>query len=456
MSKYRTAPVPTTKMPGGIPYIIGNEFAERFSFYGMKAILMVFMTKHLIDSNGELAVMSEEDATANVHFFMTAVYLTPLFGAFVADWLLGKYRTIISLSIVYCLGHLALAVDETRIGLAVGLVLIAVGAGGIKPCVSAHVGDQFGKSNENLIEKIFSWFYMSINLGAFLSMLATPVLLDQLGPHWAFGIPGILMALATIVFWMGRHKFVHIQPRGKEFIREAFSASGLKVMGKLIPLYAFVAMFWALFDQTASRWVTQAENMDRVLFGFKLLPSQLQAANPLMIVILVPVCTMYVYPWLDKLFNLTSLRKVAIGLFLTVVPFSIAALIQANIDAGGEPSILWQVLAYFFLTFAEIMISITCLEFSYTQAPKAMKSLIMGLYMASVSLGNLFTALVNVFIKRDDGTSLLEGASYYWFFTAAMFVTACFFLIFVKLYKPRTYIQDEEPHCEVVDEAISH
>ena len=103
--------------------------------------------------------MSETEATTWFHLFNSAVYFTPLLGAIVADAFFGKYKTIVSLSVVYCLGHLALALDETRLGLAVGLTLIAIGAGGIKPCVSAHVGDQFGKSNGHLLTKIFGWFY---------------------------------------------------------------------------------------------------------------------------------------------------------------------------------------------------------------------------------------------------------------------------------------------------------
>jgi len=99
-----------------------------------------------------------------------------------------------------------------------GLGLIALGAGGIKPCVSAHVGDQFGRSNQHLLTKIFNIFYFSINAGAVVSNLLIPVILKWHGPHWAFGIPGVLMALATLFFWMGRRKFIHVPAKGREFI----------------------------------------------------------------------------------------------------------------------------------------------------------------------------------------------------------------------------------------------
>ena len=158
MPEYLTAPVPRTNMPGGIPYIVANEAAERFRFYGMRAILVVFMTQYLLDSSGTLDTMSEEDAKGWYHLFVSAVYLTPLLGALLADGLLGKYRTIILLSLVYCAGHFVLALDDTRLGLAFGLGLIALGAGGIKPCVSSHLGDQFGTSNHGLLARAFSWF----------------------------------------------------------------------------------------------------------------------------------------------------------------------------------------------------------------------------------------------------------------------------------------------------------
>ena len=421
---YRTEPDhENEKLPTGIPHIIGNEAAERFSFYGMKAILAVFLTQYMLDRNGNQDFLSEKEATAWIHFFNTGVYLTPIVGAIIADRFFGKYKIIMWLSIVYCLGHFALAIDETRTGMMVGLTLIAIGAGGIKPCVSAHVGDQFGNKNSHYMTKIFGWFYLSINLGAFTSMIVTPWVLEKWGPAWAFGIPGGLMVLATIVFWIGRTRFVHIPPAGKEFTKKIFSAEGMKITGKLIVIYLFVAMFWALFDQTSSKWVFQARSMDMTVFGQTILPSQMQSLNPILVVTLIPVFTYWIYPTINKFFELTALRKIAIGFFLAIVAFAIPMWIEMRIEAGESPSVYWQALAYVFITAAEIMISITCLEFSYTQAPKSMKSFIMGLFMASVALGNLFTALVNKFGPAD-----LQGVAYYRFFTLCIGITAILFL----------------------------
>jgi POT family proton-dependent oligopeptide transporter len=440
--KHLTAPVATTGMPKGIPYIVTNEAAERFSFYGMKGILVVFMTKYMLDSTGAQDLLTEEEARTWYHSFTSAVYFFPILGAIIADAFLGKYRTILYLSVVYCMGHAALAMDDTRTGLMIGLSLIAIGSGGIKPCVSAHVGDQFGKENAGLLEKVFGWFYVAINLGAAASTLLTPILLAEFGPAWAFGVPGVLMAIATVLFWMGRNVFVHIPAGGMDFIRETFSPTGLRSIGSLLLIYCFVAMFWALFDQTGSAWVLQADKMDLNFMGVTWLPSQIQAINPILILTLVPIFAYFIYPQVSKIWTLTPLRKVSVGLFATVPAFLLPAWIESQIIAGEVVNIGWQLAAYALITVAEILVSITVLEFSYTQAPKKMKSLIMAANLMSVSLGNLFVMGVNIFIQNEDGTSKLVGPDYYLFFAACMLVTAILFIPVAMLYKEKTYIQD--------------
>jgi POT family proton-dependent oligopeptide transporter len=444
VKQYRTHPLSISSLPPGIPYIVANEAAERFSYYGMRAILMVFMTQYLINDSGQLAVMNQDEAKGYYHLFVSAVYVTPLLGAVLADGVLGKYRTILLLSLVYCIGHFVLAMDETRSGLFAGQALIALGAGGIKPCVSAHVGDQFSPHNSHLLSKVFGWFYIAINIGAFVSMLLTPWLLATYSASIAFAVPGVLMLLATIFFWSGRRQFTHIPPAGMSFVREVFSGDGLRILAKLSVIYLFVAIFWALFDQTGSSWVLQAQQMDRVVFGYTVLPSQIQAANPLLIIILVPIFSTVLYPQLNRLFELTALRKIAIGMFLTVIAFAISTWIQIRLDAGAQPHIVWQMLAYLILTAAEVMISITCLEFSYTQAPRTMKSFIMAFFMLSIALGNLLTSMVNFFIQNQDGTSKLAGANYFWFFTGLMLITAFLFLLIIRFYQETTILQEEQ------------
>lgn len=442
-SKYLTAPIPSKKTPAGIPYILSNEAGERFSFYGMRCILVIFMTQYLLGRGGEVDLMSEEESKTYFHFFVSAVYFMPLVGALLSDIWLGKYRTILFFSLLYCFGFLALSLDNTRLGLAAGLILIAIGSGVIKPCVSANVGDQFGKTNKHLMSKIYSWFYFSINVGAFISTLSCPILLDRYGPRVAFGVPGVFMMLATLAFWLGRKKFVHIPAGGAKFIKETFSREGLIALGRLCIIYLFVAMFWALFDQMDSAWVLQAEKLNRNWLGHQWLSSQIVAVNPLMILILIPTFSYVIYPAINKVFRLTPLRKISMGLFVAAVPFVICAYAETKIVAGFSPSIAWLILAHVILAAAEVMVSITCLEFSYTQAPKKMKSFIMSVFLLSISLGNVFTALVNVFIQKEDGTSKLAGPSYFWFFTIMMLLTAVVFIFVAATYRGKAYIQDE-------------
>jgi POT family proton-dependent oligopeptide transporter len=179
--------------------------------------------------------------------------------------------------------------------------------------------------------------------------------------------------------------------------------------------------------------------MDMKLLGITWLPSQLQAVNPLFILIFVPLFSYVIYPAIDRFFPLTPLRKIGLGMFLTVPAFSISGFIQVWIEAGQTPSIGWQVFAYAMLTAAEVMVSITCLEFSYTQAPPSIKSIVMSCYLASVAIGNEFTAVINAMVSRRPLDQWLSGANYYWFFTGVMLCAAVAFVGVALRYSGKTY-----------------
>jgi POT family proton-dependent oligopeptide transporter len=442
-NKYLTAPVPSAKMPAGIPYILSTEAAERFAFYGMSSILVVFMTKYLLGSNGQLNIMADEPAKAWFHYFTAAVYFMPLIGAIISDVWLGKFRTIIIFSLVYCAGFAFLALDHTRLGLTAGLILIAVASGTIKPCLTANVGDQFGTSNRHLIEKVYGWFYFSVNFGAAISMYKCPDLLEKYGPAVGFGVPGAFMFVAMFSYWLGRYKLVHIPAAGKMGWREMLDKEGARALGRLCVIFVFISMFFALFYQSESAWVLQAEKMNLKWLGKDWLPAQMQSANPVLIMILIPLFSYVIYPVLNRIWAMTPLRKIGIGMFLTAISFLVPVWIETQLKNGIQPSIGWQFVAYIFLTGAEVMVSITALEFAYTQAPRKMKSMIQSVELLAISLGNMFVAAVNDFIKNEDGTSKLPGASYYWFFVIAMLVTTALFIPLTRWYKPREYIQDE-------------
>ncbi|MFM8803632.1 MAG: MFS transporter, partial [Planctomycetia bacterium] len=345
--RYRTRPSDTPGMPEGIPYIVGNEAAERFSFYGMKTILVVFMTQFLHSAAGGPDFMTEPESREWMHLFVASAYFFPIIGGIVADAFLGKYLTILLLSIVYCLGHLCLALMDLpqpllaatlapRGWLLAGLALVAIGSGGIKPCVSAHVGDQFGQSNRHLLERVFGGFYFAINFCSFFSTLLTPWLLRNHGAGWAFGVPGVLMALATLVFWLGRHSFVHVPPRGPRYFAETFGPDGMAAILKLAPLYLLVAVFWSLYDQSGGAWVQQAQQMNRRFLGVEWLESQIQAVNPLLVLAFIPLFSLVIYPAVGRLFDPTPHRKILAGFVLTIVAFAITAHAQRLIDSEAK------------------------------------------------------------------------------------------------------------------------
>jgi POT family proton-dependent oligopeptide transporter len=379
------------RMPDGVKFIVANEFAERFCYYGINAILTVYMVGFLR--------LGEADATKYHSLFKSAAYFFPLVGAVVSDVFWGKFRTIMTFSLVYASGCAIVALVPGTTGLLVGLGMVAFGTGGIKPCVSTNVGDQFTSKNQHLIERAFSLFYLAINAGSSFSIFFCPVLLKNYGPRLAFGMPAVMMFFATFVFWLGRKKFAVVPPAGKAWLKDVLSPTGLKTIGSLAIIYLFVAVFWALWEQSNGQtWTLQAESslMDKNLgFGLTLLPAQIQVVNGLLILIEVPIFTYVIYPLVGKVFKITPLRKISVGLFTVASSFLIVSWIEGQIQSGHTVSVWMQILAYSVLTASEVLVSITALEFSYKQAPLRMKSFIMALFLLSNSVGNMITAGVN-------------------------------------------------------------
>ena len=194
-----TTPSSSGRMPRQIPYIIANEGCERFSFYGMRNILTPFLISTL------LLFLPESERTGEAkhvfHTFVIGVYFFPLLGGWLADRYFGKYNTVLWFSLIYCAGHACLALfEDNRTGFYTGLFLIALGSGGIKPLVASFVGDQFDKTNKDKAKVVFDAFYWIINFGSFFASLLMPLFLKNYGPSVAFGIPGIMMFIATMVF----------------------------------------------------------------------------------------------------------------------------------------------------------------------------------------------------------------------------------------------------------------
>lgn len=324
MSRYRTVPLEIDGHPPGSGKIIANEVMERFSYYGMRAILSIVLIKYLpIDQ-----LMTEQEANGVFHQFASWNYFFPILGALIADVLLGKYRTILYLSLLYTVGCAVLALDQSRISIYLGLGLIAMGSGGIKPCVVTYLGDQYGEKNKSLVDKAIARFYQGVNFGAFLSIVLTPILLEEFGPRIAFGVPAVGMFLATVVFWSGRNQYAHIPPKGLQFLNEL--KQELRPLTKLIGLFLFMAVFFSLYDQSGSEWVIQASKMDLNFLGMEWLPAQIQIINPLLIVIFAGAIEDKIFPLLKKI-HPSDLFRAALGFFLTAGAFAVVTWIEGSV-----------------------------------------------------------------------------------------------------------------------------
>ncbi|XP_036946325.1 solute carrier family 15 member 1-like [Acanthopagrus latus] len=383
--KHKGKSVTILGYPISIFFIVVNEFCERFSYYGMRAVLVLYF-KYFLQ-------WDDDFATTIYHTFVALCYLTPILGAIVADSWLGKFKTIVYLSIVYTLGQIIMAVsaihditdhnkdgtpDDMTFHVAlsmVGLMLIALGTGGIKPCVAAFGGDQFEDHQEKQRSTFFSIFYLSINAGSLLSTIITPILRAQeCGIHkkmqcypLAFGVPAALMVVALIVFIIGSGMYNKTAPQGNIIVKvcscigfaivnrsrhrssqypkrehwmdwadekyDKLLIAQVKMVLKVLFLYIPLPMFWALFDQQGSRWTLQATTLNGD-FGFMTIqPDQMQTVNPILILILVPVMDSVIYPLIAKCkLNFSPLKRMTVGMFLAALAFIAAALVQIQID----------------------------------------------------------------------------------------------------------------------------
>ncbi|KAK6629287.1 hypothetical protein RUM43_003104 [Polyplax serrata] len=352
--------------PTSVFFIVSNEFCERFSFYGMRTILALYLKNQL--------EFTDNTATVIYHIFIMICYFFPLLGAIVADSWLGKFKTILYLSLVYALGNIVVsvaAIPNTLPPVAftmIGLILIALGTGGIKPCVSAFGGDQFVlPEQEDQLQKFFSIFYFAINSGSFISTFLTPILREI--PCFgndncyslAFGVPAVLILLAIVIYFGGKKFYTIKKPEGNVVVKVAKCIwhgmtnkttktydhwldkaqdkydvefiEDVKAALRVLVLYIPLPIFWALFDQQGSRWTFQATRMNGELGAFKIQPDQMQVINPILILAFIPLFESVVYPLLAKCRLLTRpLQKLTVGGVLAAAAFFISAIVETQLE----------------------------------------------------------------------------------------------------------------------------
>ena len=447
--------VPTSH-PAGLWFFFWGEFAERCSYYGMRAILFLYMTQVLR--------YADTDATPIYSYFKLACYFLPLLGGYIADRWLGRYWTIVGFSVPYVLGQFILGIPTTT-AMFIALALLAGGSGVIKPNISTLMGqtyDQKRPGQDQLRTAAFNWFYLSINIGALISMFSLPLVRDhyirshlppearaaaaeaiekgqpltQIAPPEvlqsayavAFAFPMGLMTLSLLIFAAGKPFYAQEKSEHHALTPEERSLQW-KTLRRLFGIFALVVLFWFGYEHNDTLWIAFTRdyvNLRVPLIGTTVSPDQLQFLNALFVIILIPVFN-FTFARLDpdmKVF--TRMRKILAGFFLTAAAIGIMAaagyLAQghtAQVEQGGKlvevatakVSVFWPALAYIVMTFGEVLLYGTMLELAYTAAPKSMKGFVTACFLVTNAVGNFLNAGLSLGPVNLQGWATLYGGS---------------------------------------------
>jgi len=330
--------------PIGFWFFFWGEFAERSCYYGMRAILLLYM----------IQILGFEDGNASkvIAYFIAGCYLLPLIGGYVADNFIGKYRTIVYFSVPYIFGQAILAVaalhNETCLFLSLGL--LAMGSGVIKPNISTLMGQTYDQRRPGLTKlrsDAFAMFYGAINIGAAISSFGVPAIRNYFGGDSrayaiAFLLPTALMIMAFIVFAAGK-PFYAVEKISRVHPTPDQRRERLAVLSRLFGLFLVVAVFWSIFDQSVSTWTLFArDHLHLELFGLPLSPDQLQTVNPILIVLLLPPITM-LWHFLARIgLDLKPTSKMLVGFVLTAITMAIVAWAGyrgAEVAVAGAPDV---------------------------------------------------------------------------------------------------------------------
>jgi len=407
--------------PVGLYVLFFTEMWERFSYYGMRSLLVYYMIKHL--------QFTQERSSEIYGLYTGFVYFTPLFGGMLADRILGQRRMVILGGALMAIGHFMMAAESLFFP---ALIFLILGNGAFKPNISTQVGALYPPGDHRR-DRAFSIFYMGINLGAFLSPLVCGTLGEKIGYHWGFGAAGVGMVIGVLVYLRGQKYLApdlimqkresHLQKSSEPMTREEWLQ-----IGAIFVMMALCIVFWSVYEQQGNTMALWADaNTDRVIFGWEMPASWFQSFNPLMIFIFVPLLNMFWSRQDRRGKEPSSVAKMGIGCILLAAAFLILIPPALKLAVHPKASLWWLTACAFVLTIGEIYLSPIGLSLVTKIAPARIVSMMMGVWFLSSFFGNYFAGYLGTFWEK------MSKENFFLLMFSLSFVTG---LAFFALLKP--------------------
>ncbi len=386
--------------PTGLYVLFLTEMWERFSFYGMRAILTLYLVAKTTNENSGLG-WSNMEALKLYGWYTMFVYLMSIPGGYIADKFLGQKKAVMYGGFLLIAGHTILAFQDMW-SFYTGLVLIVLGVGMLKPNISTMVGGLYQKGDIRR-DKGFTIFYIGINIGAFLSSIIVGYVGEKIGWHYGFALAGIGMAFGMLIYYFG-------QPYLKEvgnFIGDSTKETDKKVLNKpltkiekdrvivLLLSFLLVVIFWGAYEQAGGLLNLYAlEKTNRVFMGMEVPASWFQSLAAFFIIIIGTSVARY---WANRKLkgkNASSIFKMLTGLIIMGIGFLFMSAASIQFEKEGSSAMYWLVLAYLFHVFGELSLSPVALSFITKLAPVKYASIMMGVYFAMTGIGNKLAGLL--------------------------------------------------------------
>jgi POT family proton-dependent oligopeptide transporter len=380
--------------PKGLFVLFFTEMWERFSYYGMRAILVLYLVTQTTGENPGLG-WSNIDALALYGWYTMLVYVASIPGGWIADRLIGQKKSVLIGGLTLCLGHCILAIEQMWAFYS-GLGLIILGVGLLKPNISTMVGGLY-KQGDSRRDKGFTIFYIGINIGAFLSSLIVGYVGEVHGWHYGFGLAGIGMLLGQFVYMAGQKHLTHVgnllakteNPEAKKKYEQPLSMIEKDRVKILLLSFLIVIVFWGAFEQAGGLMnIYTLEKTNRLIAGITIPASVFQSLNAAFIILLGTTVAGYWATRSSKSKEASSLFKMAIGTMIMGTGFFFMSAASAEFDTNGSSAMYWLVFAYLFHTIGELCASPVALSFITKLAPVKYASIMMGLYFAMTGFGN--------------------------------------------------------------------